>query len=113
MLTGMSAPGPEPAPRPVDHRGWTAGRIVLVVASTLMGLPFLLGLWLVLSSALGDDPHGYLVLVGTFLVLVPGILLVRLVPWLLPERLRLRGCGLALLGYVLVAVLVGAMLADL
>ena len=86
---------------------------MLAAASGLMALPFLLGLWLVLSSTLGGDPHGYVVLGGTFLVLVPGILLVCLVPWLLPDRLRLRGFGLAVLGYALVAVLVGTMLANL
>ena len=113
MLTVMSAPGPEPTQQPVGHRGWTAGRIVLAVASALVALPFLLGLWLMLSSALGGDPHGYVVLGGTFLVLVSGILLVCLVPWLLPDRLRLRGFGLALLGYVVGAVLIGMTLANL
>lgn len=124
MLTGMSAPGPEPTGRgepgaaptagPDTPGGtWTARRIVLAVATVVLAVPFLTGLWLVLGSALGSgDPHGYALLGGTFLVLVAGIVLACLVPWLFAPPVRLRAFGLALLGYLVVGVVVGITLAN-
>lgn len=119
MLAVMSAtggpdPAPPPAPRPeIASTGWSAGRVVAAVAAGIVTLPLLTGLWLVLSSRLGSgDPHGYVLLGGAFLAVVAGIVLVCLVPWIFPAALRLRAFGFALLGYLVLVVVVGLVLAN-
>lgn len=114
---GASARTPgasEPAVRQTSPSpAWTPTRIALTVGSALVAVPFLLGLWLVLVSALrSGDPHGFVLLGGTFLVLVAGIVLACLLPWLFSPAARLRAFGLALLGYLVVAVVVGITLAN-
>lgn len=111
-MSGLGTPHPPSNPA-APATVWTAGRIVITAATALMALPFLFGLLMVFSSSLGSgDPHGYALLGGTFLVLVTGIVLVCLVPWLFRAQVRLRTFGLALLVYLAVAVLVGITLAN-
>lgn len=114
--TGGPDPASPPAPTPQSgspRTGWRIGRVIVTVAAGIMALPLVAGLWLVLSSTFGGgDPHGYALLTGAFLVLVPGILLVCLVPWIFPAALRLRSFGLALLGYLVLVVAVGWVLAN-
>lgn len=87
--------------------------MIAAVAAGVLALPVLTGLWLVVSSALGSgDPHGYALLGGAFLVVLAGILLVCVVPWIFPALLRLRAFGFALLGYLATVVLVGVILSN-
>ncbi|WP_147918704.1 hypothetical protein [Ruania zhangjianzhongii] len=114
--TGGPDPASPPAPAPqsgAPRVGWSTGRVIAAVAAGIIALPLLAGLWLVVSSTFGSgDPHGYALLGGAFLAVVAGILLVCLVPWIFPAALRLRAFGLALLGYLVLVVAVGWVLAN-
>jgi hypothetical protein len=66
-------------------------RVVAIVVSVLAGVPFLLGLFSVLTSAFGDDsgdPHGYALIFGTLLCVVTGVFLLLALPVALPQRWR-------------------------
>lgn len=84
-------------------------RIVGIVLTVLVGVPFLFFAWIALSSRFasgGADPHGYALIFGTFLALVAGIALALVVPLMFRSRQR----GSVYLGSLIVYVLVAAAL---
>ncbi|WP_435746137.1 hypothetical protein [Microbacterium sp. PMB16] len=81
-------------------------RIVGLVLTVVVGVPFVFFVWIALSSrfATGSgDPHGYGLIFGTFLALVAGILLAMVVPLMFPTARRGNAYLGSLIGYVIVA----------
>lgn len=82
-------------------------RIIGVVLTVLFGAPFALLTWMALSSRFGwtsGDPHGYVMIFGTFLALITGILVAIAVPLVFPRARRGTAYLWSLLGYLAVAV---------
>ena len=94
--------------------GARAVRIVGIVLTAVIGIPFALLAWMALSSRFGSgtgDPHGYGLIFGTFLALVAGVALAFVVPLIFRSGRRARAYSISLLVYVVVAVaLIAALL---
>ncbi|CAM3284524.1 hypothetical protein OCAE111667_01800 [Occultella aeris] len=95
----------EPVVDPSQDGVMTAGRVVAIVLSVLFGLPFLAGVWVVLSSTVlahpESDQHGYGLIFGTLLAVVAGLLTLAALPF------ALRGTARKVVGAIgIVAVLV-------
>ncbi|TDE94969.1 hypothetical protein EXU48_09325 [Occultella glacieicola] len=106
-VTGWGEQGP-PAP---PSSGFTAGRIVALVAAVLVCLPLALGVWILLTSTVlaapGADQHGYGLIFGTLLTAVCVLLLLPVVPWIFAGRARrIAGfvCGAIAVAFVLLVV---------
>lgn len=91
-------------PSPAVARGV---RIAGIVLTAVIGIPFLLFVWMALSSRFGSgagDPHGYGLIFGTFLALVAGTALAFVVPLIFRSGRRARAYSVSLIVYVLVAI---------
>lgn len=91
----------------------TGVRIVGVVLTVLVGIPFVFVTWMALSSRFGPgsaDPHGYGLIFGTFLALMIGLVLAGVVPLMLRPGRRGVAYRWSLVGYVVVA---GALILSL
>ncbi|UFU05877.1 hypothetical protein [Ruania halotolerans] len=99
-----------PLPRP-DR--WTTGRIVAVIVSAIVAVPFLVIMAMLVSFIVAPDPatdpHGYAQIFGSVTVIVLGFLLVCIGPWALPQRVRARAFTIS--GLSLLALIVGLFLA--
>lgn len=87
--------------------GGQAVRIIGIVLTVLIGVPFLLFVWIALSSRFtfgSSDPHGYGLIFGTFLALVAGIGLALVVPLIFRTGRRGTAYLGSLIAYVIVAV---------
>lgn len=81
-------------------------RIAGLVLTVVVGLPFLLLTWMVLSSRFGlggSDPHGYVLIFGTFLALILGLVLAFVVPLIFRPGRRGNAYLGSLIAYVLFA----------
>jgi hypothetical protein len=94
--------------------GGRAVRIVGIVLTVVLGVPFLFFVWMALSSRFGEgtgDPHGYRLIFGTFLALFAGLVLAFVVPLIFRSGQRGTAYSACLVAYVLVgAGLVAALL---
>ena len=84
-----------------------AVRIVGVVLTVVIGIPFLLFVWMALSSRFAPgsgDPHGYGLIFGTFLALVAGVALAFVVPLTVRAARRATAYLISLIAYVVVAL---------
>ena len=84
--------------------------MVLLVAIVLVAVPFLIGLWMLISGATSapDTPdRGVTLLLSAFTMLATGLVLLGLTPWLFPKDLRIRAVVIATCCYLLVALVVG------
>lgn len=99
---GNSArPQHSPAPAPGESQTAIAVRIVAGVLGGSAAVPWLLVIWMVLSSVFStnpaQDPHGYGIVFG-FLAYVPlSLACAALLPLTLPKRLWARGFGVSAL----------------
>ncbi|MDQ0642202.1 hypothetical protein [Microbacterium murale] len=96
----------EPNTRPGGSTAWV--RIVGAVLTLTFGIPFVILLWMVLSSRFGAadvDPHGYVLIFGTFAALVTGLAASVFVPLLFRRQHRSRAMLLSMGVYVVIAVL--------
>jgi len=96
---------PDAAGAPGERRE-VLSRIIGGVLTVLFGAPFVLLVWLALSSRFGwtdGDPHGYGMIFGTFLALITGILVAIAVPLVFPRAHRGAACLWSMLGYLAVA----------
>ena len=108
----MAPPPPEPAVQATPP-GSPVPRIIGVVVSLAAGLPFALLLVAVLRSRFGGagtDPHGYTLIFGTFGALVTGLVASVSIPWVFPATGRPRALRWCLVGYVVVAASLLALL---
>lgn len=81
-------------------------RVVGIVLTVLVGIPFAFVTWVALSSRFGIggvDPHGYGLLFGTFLALMMGLVLACVVPLMFRPGRRGTAYRWSLVGYVIVA----------
>lgn len=88
-------------------------RIVGAVLALVFAIPFAFCTWVALSSRFswaGGDVHGYGLIFGTALAVVAGLLVMLTAPLALPRRMRARGYVVALLAYLVVAILLLAAL---
>jgi hypothetical protein len=100
MTTAHDAAG---APR---ERRDLLSRVIGAVLTALFGAPFVLLAWMALSSRFGwtdGDPHGYVMIFGTFLALVTGILVAIVVPLVFPRARRGAAYLCSMGGYLAVA----------
>ncbi|NYD54827.1 hypothetical protein [Microbacterium pseudoresistens] len=107
----MDAPPSEP--RSGAPRSELALRIVGGALSLLVGIPFLLLVFVALRGRFAGasaDPHGYGMIFGTLLAAVVGLVLALVLPLVFPRGRRIRALAWCLLGYVCV---VGALFAIL
>lgn len=112
MMSAMAPPPPESAGQ-ATPTGSPVPRIIGAVVSLVAGLPFALLLVAVLRSRFGGpatDPHGYTLIFGTFGALVTGLVASVSIPWVFPAARRPRVQRWCLLGYVVVAASLIALL---
>ncbi|WP_156750429.1 hypothetical protein [Mycobacterium sp. 852013-50091_SCH5140682] len=89
--------GPQhpPTPAPGQSQGVLAVRIVAAVLGGTAAVPWLLMVWMVLSSAFStnpaQDPHGYGMIFGFLAYLPLSLVCAVLLPLALPKRLWWRG----------------------
>lgn len=97
---------------PLSPTKWPASRIVGVVLTVVVGVPFLWVLISVIVSRLhfGPDPHGCVLIFGTFACLIFGLLTALALPWAFPQSARPRAFVWSFVGYAVIAVAVIAML---
>lgn len=84
-----------PKPVPGQSQGVLAVRIVAAVFGGIAAVPWLLMVWMVLSSAFATnparDPHGYGMIFGFLAYLPLSVVCAVLLPLALPKRLWWRG----------------------
>ncbi|MEE6168590.1 MULTISPECIES: hypothetical protein [unclassified Mycolicibacterium] len=84
-----------PTPAPAQSQGVLAVRIVAAVLGGTAAVPWLLMVWMVLSSAFStnpaQDPHGYGMIFGFLAYLPLSLVCAALLPLALPKRLWWRG----------------------
>ncbi|WP_083162291.1 hypothetical protein [Mycobacterium aquaticum] len=84
-----------PTPAPGQGQGVLAVRIVAAVLGGCAAVPWLLVVWMVLSSAFStnpaQDPHGYGMIFGFLAYLPLSLVCAVLLPLALPKRLWWRG----------------------
>jgi apolipoprotein N-acyltransferase len=89
-------------------------RIVGIVLTAVFGVTFLCFAWMTLSSRFGGgtgDPHGYVLIFGTFLALLAGLALAFVVPLIFRSGRRGTAYSVSLLAYVVIAAgLIAALL---
>lgn len=81
-------------------------RILGIVLTVVIGIPFVLFTGMALSSRFGSgtgDPHGYVLIFGTFLALVAGIALAFVAPLTVRSGRRATAYIVSLVAYVIVA----------
>ncbi|WP_372967929.1 hypothetical protein [Microbacterium sp.] len=91
-------------PNPV--RSGRTSRIIGIVLTVIIGIPFALLVRVALSSRFGPasaDPHGYGLIIGTVLALGLGLLLAVTVPLVFSPGRRGRAYLWSMLGYLAVA----------
>lgn len=82
-------------------------RITALVLTIVVGVPFVLLTWGAISSRFGlgsGDPHGYVLIFGTFFALVAGLVLAFVVPLMFRSGRRATAYLTSLIAYVAVAV---------
>lgn len=82
-------------------------RIIGGVLTLAFAIPFLLFVWMALSSRFSwtsGDVHGYGMIFGTLLALVAGLFVVLVAPLALPRTLRAKGYLFSVGGYVVVSI---------
>lgn len=89
-------------------------RIIGLVLTVIIGIPFAFLVWVALSSRFGPvsaDPHGYGLIIGTVLALGLGLLVAVTVPLVFSPGRRSRAYLWSVLGYLVVAAgLIAALL---
>ncbi|AQP46297.1 hypothetical protein BW730_00625 [Tessaracoccus aquimaris] len=97
---------------PLSTTRWPASRIVGVVLAVVVGVPFLWVLVSVFVSRLhfGPDPHGYVLIFGTFACLIFGLLTAIALPWAFPLSARPRAFVWSFVGYAVIAAALIVML---
>ncbi len=89
-------------------------RIVGIVLTVTLGVPFLFFVWMALNSRFGGgtgDPHGYVLIFGTFLALLAGLALAFVVPLIFGSGRRGTAYPVSLVAYLVIAAgLIAALL---
>lgn len=79
-----------------------AVRFAAAVVCVALALPVLLLTWGILTSRFGppsSDPHGYVLIFGTFIVMVLGFVLSQVVPFTFPVERRTAAWRISLVVY--------------
>ncbi|MGF6823222.1 hypothetical protein M2317_002133 [Microbacterium sp. ZKA21] len=84
-----------------------AVRIIGIVLTVLLGVPFLLFSWMALSSRFGwsdSDPHGYALIFGSLFAIALAIPLTVTVPLILPRGRRATAGIVSAAAFLVIAV---------
>lgn len=87
-------------------RGELLSRVIGLVLAVVFGAPFVVLVWVALSSRFGAasaDPHGFALIFGTVLALGSGLLLAIALPLAFPRARRGAAYLWCMLGYLAVA----------